>query len=331
MKNVKTLKAILSFLKNLPDNQLQIKDLNTENLSLPFMYSVSVNYQKISICGYGQAENKDRAIFIALMEVAERILLIDHSKIVYSKRKFLHTIKKNHLELIKTFPQSKNWIGNSSNGLAIHSNRNMAQQNALDELIERHVVLKSLISHIPPAKVTAPDVLDKYVIPSPIVYNFYAWAGPIGRYVVLLKCQQEGRSIYGLGCGTTLEIAKEKAFFEASPRISILHRSLDPSLVVMIPNKNFLYHWYEKAGQIEAFFKRTTDKIPHIDQSLSYNDFWFGEFTESKLLKHLNLYAIKSVCPKVQTLFSGHWNPKHINPEAVGVNHQFPKDMHMIG
>ena len=332
MRKSETLKKIINYFESLPNNQLHIEKLESKRLFLPSMVSVSINYRGNYISGSGQAEHRDKATFIAFMEVLERMTLLGlREDLIYSKKLFLRRIKKTEAELIKKFPLSKNWIGTSSNGWAIHSNRQCAKENAIKELIERHVILKSLLSEIPPAKVKPPEILSKYTIPLPMTYDFYAWSGPLGRYVVLMKCQLHDRSIYGIGCGKTLERAKKAAFFEASPRIAILHRSSFENLFVVTPSQNFLYHWYEDTHWTEEFFNKTASTIPTVDSHILYKDFWLAEPTQNKFLKSLNLHIIKAVCPKVQTLFSGHWDSKYMNPKAVEIDAPFPLDMHMIG
>lgn len=328
MKKVEQLKKIMGYFTSLSDQPLQIEDLNREAWPLPFMFSVSVYHRGGWVSGYGQARERDKAIFIAFMEVLERILLSHSPELVYSKRKGFYKIKKEVSELLKSFSHSLNWIGKSSNGFAIHVNKHSARQNALNELIERHVILKALASHIAPGKVDPPHMETPYQ--TSMTHNFYAWRGPLGRYVALMRCERGTQRLYGFGCGSTLEEAKQKAFLEASPRIVSLYESL-PSLVI-IPNKNSFHHWHKETPWTEDFFKKATNQIPSVDSEISYRDFWFGEpKVKNEVLTKLNLYVVKAVCPKIQILFSGHWDLKYINPEAIDMAHGFPPDMHMIG
>ena len=333
MKNDDLLKNVIRHFFSHPYHHLKIRDLSAKNLSLPCMYSVSVNYLEEQINGYGQAECKDKAIFIAFMEALERIFIPQPKNLTYSKRSVLSFAQKSYGDLLQSFPQAKNWVEGSSNGFAIHSSRKMARKSALDELIERHVALKALVSQLSPAKVSPPKILTHggYVIPSHMTYELYAWSGPLGRHVVLFKCQMNSKVVYGLGCEKNLERAKEKAFFEASPRIIALHRSQNPSFVVFNTSKNFLYHWYENTGWTEEFLKKASHDIPSIDCHLSYSDFWFGEPPQNELLHQLGLHVVKAVSPKLQPLFSGHWKAQYMNPEALGNDYSFPEDMHMIG
>ena len=108
------------------------------------------------IHGFGRGHSKDEAIFIGFMEVIERIILETSQGWTYSKKSLLSHPTKDKTELLSMFPESKSWIGNSSNGVAIHSNKEAARENALNELIERHVVLKSLLLRIHPIKLKDP-------------------------------------------------------------------------------------------------------------------------------------------------------------------------------
>ena len=332
-QSLNILKNVINYFQSLPDHQLKVKDISSEHFTLPCMFSVSVNHRGNQMQGFGQSESKDKAIFIAFMEIIERILIPKPKDLTYSQKYLFFSIRKNYEDLLKSFPRSRNWVEGSSNGFAIHSSRKMAQKSALDELIERHVVLKALVSQFSPAKVLAPKILThgSYVIPSEMTYEFYAWLGPLGRHVVLFKCQMNSKVIYGFGCEKSLERAKEKAFFEASSRIIALHRSQNPSFVVLNTSKNFLYHWYEETAWTGGFLKKASHDMPSIDHHLSYSDFWFGEPPKNELLHQLGLHVVKAVSPKIQPLFAGHWKAKYMNPEALGNDYSFPEDMHMIG
>lgn len=295
-----------------------------------FSTAVALKFSDHYISSFGQGISKGEAVFKALMEATERYVLMTSSVPEFSNFGSILSRKRTHDDLTNLFPLAKNWIGNSSNGVSAHTSLREAKMSAIDELIERHVVLKAHFLNISPGVVESSLIAKEFSLPS-ISLRFYAWRGPLNRFVVLASGTQGSRRVFGIGCHSSLEKAKSKAFLEISPRLALLEKDLEADLKVMALNKNFLFHWYEKSEEITTLLDSANSFVPVIDGELRKSDFWTGDFDLPPELRKIGISVVKAVSPKIQQLFTGLWEKEKINPEALQVEGSLPNEYHLIG
>lgn len=285
------------------------------------MCSLTFRSEEQMFVAHGQGKSKDEAAFKCLMEAIERFVVNESRVDSYSQYGSLIKWSLDSKELEVRFSNAKNWIGTSTNGVAVHTSKSKAKESAINELIERHTVLKALSQKISPLELGAGDELLK----------FYAWGGLLDRFIVMAKGSLNGHKVYGFGCNTSLGTAKEKAHSEISPRLSILQRSSSADLKVMSTNRNFLFHWYENSSEADSLIENAQQNMPEIDIEIRKNDIWIGSYTLSQELSELGIHVIKAVSPKMQNLFAGEWSVDKLNPMAISLDTELPDELHMIG
>lgn len=276
-----------------------------------------------TLSGFGQSFDPEEAAFIAIMELAERYIFLKADAGLLFQDTFLGRRKWSIKEIQKKHPMSINWLGNTTSGFAVHTKRSLAKENAISELVERHVVLKAQATKIKPTRMTQTNN-------TPASIDYYVWRGPLERFVVVARYRVQVGNCFGFGCSRDLEVARKKAFFEISPRILSLQILDFTELDTISPSKVFSFHL--KESSVEEFFSSKDSKIPDVDVKLNLKNIWFREFSMPLSLRRCGIVGIQAVSPMMQPLFSGEWSQVVINPMAIptippAIEKQFP----MIG
>jgi len=323
LKNSELLKLIIKELGW--KAEMQIKSIDNGDFGHEAM-SVTYKSKNHEVQSFGQGATKDEAVFKAVMELLERLSFFKHKSSLFFQEKMLGRTEKTKVELGSMYPGAENWLLNTSSGFAIHTDKKLAMESALNELIERHVILKALLRKVSPKKEAAESI-------DGIETNYYSWKGPVGRFVSVYRGVRSQKTIYGFGAAKSLKESKEKAFLEAVPRLGLLLKENIEDKVVLSTNENFLYHFYEQPKETTAFFEGATeDKLPELSTSTLKTDIWFAEVEVplSEVLKK-NFYAVRAVSPVMQAHFTGKWDKKFMNPLAMGIYESFPEDLHIVG
>jgi len=105
---------------------------------------------------WGVAENLDEAYFKALMELIERFVFSSYCCLEFKNKKFLRSEKKFFSSILSSFPDLTPSLlcPNNSNGVALGSSIGSAEKRAFQELLERHVILSSMVLSVSPLKVS---------------------------------------------------------------------------------------------------------------------------------------------------------------------------------
>jgi hypothetical protein len=303
---------LIEFIKKLTDNhKIFFKNTAPSKVDDPFITALTVKVSNQKIHSWGVDFNQSLANLKAIMELLERLSLNKNISEIYKKIVFFSP-KKKLKTLIEEFPSSSNWIPETSSGFAVHTKLELAKLGALSELIERHVILKSLAEGIKPKKVTLGNIYPQV--------EFFAWLGPLKRYVVMSRYKLETGYMYGYGCSLTLDGAIQKAYLEIYP--NIMWASYKPNLRLVEfgdISKSKKYHMLE--GFEPEILKGTSYVIPLVDQNLRKKDFYFCQVD---LLLPLNLnkklYGVRVISPLVQRLFTGEWSDKELNTAVISKN-----------
>jgi hypothetical protein len=104
--------------------------------------------------------------------------------------------------------------------------------------------------------------------------------------------------------------------------------------ILNIPNKNFLFHWYEKTDWTDSYFNEANPSkaLAKVDSNMSIHDFSISEIDlRGSIFSNVGLKAFAAHSEKIQPLFSGAWHIEKINHKAINLTNSFPPDLHMIG
>lgn len=246
---------------------------------------------------WGIAETKELALLKAVVEFIERIN-IPRSDLKYKKLKFGFK-KYSEAQLQNQYPQCSNWNFNNSNGVALHTSLRAAKENALNEVIERHVILKAQIDKIAPFTYNfEPSSINEQYFCN-LEIKGHLWKAPLGRYVVALLIESEGKYLYTCACEKTQKEAEKKAFYEMSPNIVYFNS----------PNKT------EIRGFDNPIFLDNSPKTPVVASEVKKSDVFFSELN---LIANNNmLKGVKVVCPKMIALPMKNLTDECVNNFAV--------------
>lgn len=308
---------ILSYLESYSQNHLNMKNLTSENSEV-FCFAVSGKFGDNELSGFGQSYNKDKSFLIAVMELLERFIVNQFS--VEGKIK-KGLFKKSEFKYYKV---------TSTNGVAVHFSRKEAISNALDELIERHIVLKALAENISPLKLIG--LTESFEKQTKYPLDFYTWLGPYKRNVVVARARHKGHTIYGFGCNKNLNKSLGKSFLELYPRLSLFEDFADTKRSFINNNEHTLFHWEGSTDWTNNFFEKSKNIIvpPKIDVGINKSELIADDFILCNNLKKIGVSAVVLRCAKFQQLFSGSWSNSKINMRAISTAN-LPPEVHMIG
>ena len=237
----------------------------------------------------------------------------------------------------KYFYKAKNWIGKTSSGIAIHTSLSKAKESALNELIERHVVLKAHALNIKPCEIDASKILNRFKIPDFVKLKFFYWYGPFKKKIVVLQIGVKEGAYYSFGCDKKLDKALEKAFLEGTGMM--IHAYFDKNKNRGKQKSEFVtldriqqYHRYEKDIKTTNLFIECPIKVPCIDIDLNYRDIYYNILDKPNFINEkLPFYAVKCVSPLMQQLFIDYWKKENINPMAIDISDEnLPKELHIV-
>lgn len=294
-------------------------------------FDTEFGYHKVSLAtringydyvGFGAAKTKDQAALCATMELCERLVfnLADFETGSLKQQKLF--LKKS---LSRTDFENLNSCFNlyykTTSGLAIHTDRTAAIENAADELIERHVILKSMALQIPPLK----DQSSEYC-------ELYFWQGPIDRYIYLARKKVESKVIFGFGSSTDQNLAKEKSIREISQKLDVLNsHTLDSVKELSLP-ENAIFHFTKKSWTESWLNRESSVAAACVDTHLKKECLWVQAVGLPSILSQFSsdLFAVKVISQEMQPFFVGEWDLAKINSVAIK-SKNFPPEMHMVG
>jgi hypothetical protein len=258
---------------------------------------------------WGSSNNEVIAIAVALMELIERVHI--YEKPDYWKN--LRTGERiNHNKMVGLYPVLNQFMRTSS-GLSSQLNEKKCIQGSIKEIIERHVITKSLLCDLG-FSMHSKD-------------TFFAH-GPLGYIVAVkrYKIQNKGY-IFGSGAGLSLNEAIHCAEKELSGQIVWSQNT--ENVNYFLNQNNINGPSLVQSSNLKDFsdFKISTNVS--IDKELSLNDFWFGKI---KIISSFNnipsLKITRAFSPKIQPLFfepllGGPLNPAALSGYSVKPSRKF--------
>lgn len=324
---IKTLKYLSD------DSNLYWYEYQSNSLELKVAYSFSTsiikNGEKIE--SWGTDHCKEKAILKSVMELLERVILSQYTPTkIYNKKGFFdRRVCLDIWSLTKKYG-SNGWLNcTTSSGVAVHTSKKKASQNAISELIERHVIIKAFAQKISPHKVQDLNFLKDYKIPKDINLSFYQWKGPLGHHVILCQITKNNRNLFAYGCSKCLKSALDKAFYEASSKVIYLTQMKDNSYQSLRSNK--LTNYYEHNDAHDALdFLKDNSKENLVDVNFRKKDLYLAHYDLSFLsIPQKTLYCVRAFSPMLQSMFKGNWKNNIINHRTIKINeNSYPTHPH---
>lgn len=306
---------------------MKISITTDKKLDLPYCVSISAVVLDVEINTWGVDESLDTASTKAVMELYERFVFLNSKK----PKTFTQLgILGKAVDASAFFEQHQDVVGSTSSGYAAHISKKSAIDSALNELIERHVLLKAELLGIPPKQIAIKsrrfngiEGLD--------VDSFY-WTGPLGRSIVTSRFTIKGLTFYGFGCGKKMEAAQEKSLLEAVPRLYyILNKNADR--IEDLPNENLHFYANLKSEEsnmgklLKSAILGSDSKAPKVDTRLRKSDFYISLVTKKPFP------VVRAISKLVQPHFLGEWSKEKINLKAFNdcLPHIMPEGLHALG
>ena len=317
---------VIAFLKK-SDQNMKVSITTDKKIDLPYCVTISATVLGLEISTWGVDESLDTASTKAVMELYERFIFLNSKKSnTFTQIGFFGKT----VEASTFFEQGQDLISTSSSGYAAHTSMRCAVDSAIDELIERHVLLKAELLRIPPKRIETNSSRFSHI--DGLSVDSFLWSGPLGRSIVVTRFVINGLTFYGFGCSEKMESAVEKSLLEAVPRLYyILNKNVDR--IEDLPNENI--HFYANlksdASNMGKLLKLATlggdSKAPEVDTMLRKSDFFISLVAEKPFP------VVRAISKLVQPHFLGEWSIDKINLKAFNycVPRNFPEGLHVLG
>ena len=303
--------------------------------SLPLSVRLDAYLGEIRVSSWGTAFDLDLAFTKAVMELVERLTLIQKKSDEFYK-KYLFWEKFVDLEEVskRTLCAKDYFIPSNSNGVAVHTVKKSAQTSAYCELVERHVILTGLIFKISPKQVF--PKLHKLRLPTSYKIEYFYWKFQDCHVVVAALVLPNGGFYFGFGCRKKLIDACIKAFDELTPLIVYsFHDSRDAEIGFQITKDDiysFSRYWRFSGDQRAYEFLKSFTSEKRWQELPLLTDVLFADlpFPDNIKSSASELNCIRCVSPQAQQLFFENWDITHINPLLRDDLKELPAFPHFI-
>lgn len=277
-----------------------------------YSYRLCLTTKNDKIYAWGSSNDKDEAILKSLMELIERIEVSNYYPILFKNKK-----KKDFFYFqIESDLLPTQWLSMTTSGCAIHFKENKAKDNALKELLERHIVLYSIANDI------GPKFLSSFNLSN---INIELWEWKTEKLSVVcsrIKSKVYEGFYYYLGTAKNTKKAITKSILEATPLIITLQSCkeevLDKSKVNERIKKDASikniqdYHLFTNIDANARFFNKNN---PQKEILLPPDSKLFFHKYDTFLSRELS--CIRYISPLTQPLFFGNWSEKYTNSKVI--------------
>ncbi len=296
------------------------------NKSIEYSLPLSVRLELVdrdrTYRSWGVSENADLAFFKALMEIIERVCIHDNTPIffkengLFKQRMLITSIAKNKgLDIGQLCPPT-------SNGCSISTSLKHAKSGALKELIERHVIISSMLLGVSPMEVDFP--ISPYKLPNGYKLRFFYWKFESYYVSVCVSIEPSGGFYFGFGCTENLKSSLYRSFEELVPGLIFSmddsHLKKFGSNIIKDDIQSISRYWrFSGDRRILDFFSAGTGDFSLIKP---FKTIHYGSFSIPKYLpKQTNdLFCVRAVSPEAQQLFFDNWDHRYINPNVYSGN-----------
>ncbi len=266
---------------------------------------ISASFEGNRLNAWGADRNESIALAKSLVELVERI----HIKVIPISWKNVSSgeqISDNKIQ--NKWPILQSFLQTSS-GMAAHFNNKNAKQNALNEIIERHVITKAMLEGI---KAKA------------IINDIFLWKGPLKRHIALIRHNTgDGKYVYGTAASESEFGGVNAAKREISALIPWSQNSANIShlLKVATPNRPSEIQAYhiEQKRQIEIFETSNAEQ-QIISSHITLEDVWFADIPLLKSFEKTGIKIVRAFSPLMQPLYFGKLSDGPINPAAIDLS-----------
>jgi hypothetical protein len=267
---------------------------------------VSAIYEGRILNAWGADSNESLALSKALVELTERIHL---RTTPFTWHNALSNKALTQDEVLLAWPILTAFMQTSS-GMAAHYNHKNAKQNALHEIIERHVITKAMLEGVAPKKIDS---------------DSFNWNGPFQTNVALVRHQtkEQGSYLFGTAASFNSKEALAIAARELSALIPWSQNSANIShlLKVATPNRPSEIQAYhiEQKRQIEIFETSNAEQ-QIISSHITLEDVWFADIPLLKSFEKTGIKIVRAFSPLMQPLYFGKLSDGPINPAAIDLS-----------
>gem|GEM_PF-2890146 len=323
-----TINSIFSYIK-----RFGIDDLNWTKSSLcghqPFhTFSLIPNgFEKLS--GSGTASSLSKASYIASFELLERVITFFSP---YSNESFENLesgAKLKQEKLNSMFPDSSNWITNTSSGCATHTILERSRENAVLELIERHTLLKAQAEKAP-GLLTTTNLFNRHPGIKKIEgikFRSISWVGPLNKFVTRVEANRSGLLVSGHGCADSLNSSIDRALSGIIPKVIVLRSKMGLTSILAT---NLIIKKRDTLTLNENLYLTTQDQLISVDSGIDEKDIWVQTRTMRPMGEKKFAYYSRATSPVLQGMFHGKWSISKINPKAISRSCRLPSGHHGI-
>jgi hypothetical protein len=310
--------SIKSFLENKTQNELIIHEYQKLSKGSPCAIKLTLG----DVNSWGVDESNDIAVTKAIYEMVERVFLKETfpQEYIYKKHFFSKKLKVSQIE--DRYEFARNYLPTHTNGLALHYDKRRAFDNALNELIERHVLMKTLAENI-----SARKIFSQKIENFPTEIEYYVFDTVFHKKVVIAKVDiGENGVLMGTACDSSIDKAIVSARLELYPSLVWAKgkRSYDDEFEN--ENKKAAINF----GRSTCWFSKGNEK-KSIGPAIKKNDLFFS-FPLLDLPKGLRekFVAARVFSPFIQQRVLGKWSNDKMNPAAIEIN-LFSGEYHVVG
>jgi ribosomal protein S12 methylthiotransferase accessory factor YcaO len=290
---------------------------NDQFKDFPSSVRVDADWLGERYSAWGVGQDQDLAFFKALIELIERFSIGTQSPLIYRKSGLFER-SKNLQEISHDFGLPIRYLHPAnSNGAACHLVKSKAKESAFCELLERHVVLSSLLLQIPPEK----QAYSKLKMIEGYTISTYYWK--VGAYYVVVAAATlpNGGILFGHSCSRNLKAATSKATEEVAINVIYSENTKDQKISISKIEPEVIssfYTYWRFSGNKRAFefLESSNGKTKNWLRIPSLTNVFFAEVPIPVPLARFTgqLHCIRAISPQAQQLFFDNWKYEHINP-----------------
>lgn len=265
-----------------------------------------------------------------VMELVERSA-VRNTCPLYFKKDSLFSQEKSFGEISSFYkiPESL-LISDSSNGCGIGTNSKMAKRSAVNELIERHTILKCLMDELAPQETSYN--IQPYRLPPKFNIKFYFWTFGKSYISIAMMIHPVKGFYFGTACAHTLKESLHKAFLELVPSFIYsysIETEKEDFQIVKNDVSSFGRYWrFSGDERLVNFFQ---SKKNHNKKIEPLKEIFVGKLNIPEDINHSfgGLHSYRAISPNAQQLFFDNWSDCYINKRAIHLV-AFPDFPHFI-
>lgn len=281
---------------------------------LPKAIKLEILFNGRNYTSWGVDDSIDLAFFKGIMELLERVSLINSNSLFYKKNFWTNSLSVSDISKKYRIPSAL-LVPDNSNGVGMGLNSQKSKLSAKLELIERHTILTAILFGISPKKYDAPEIK----VPLDHNVSFFYWKMDKYFTAVAVAALSGGGYLFGYACSTSINKAAVKAWNELVPNIIHTLNNSDENYEINSITKNdigsFNLYWKFSGDQRVLKFLNSTssksfDSIPVI-KNFYYSEILIPEEFDSI---QFPLRCFRAISPEAQQLFFDNWDNCYLNP-----------------